>query len=60
MLSGGVNLDNISEYLSAKASCILVGSAVIKHELVMAEDWPSITELSRMFIQKIDELSSKS
>ena len=55
MLSGGVNLDNISEYLSAKASCILVGSAVIKHELVMAEDWPSITELSRRFIQKIDK-----
>jgi 2-dehydro-3-deoxyphosphogluconate aldolase/(4S)-4-hydroxy-2-oxoglutarate aldolase len=60
MLSGGVNLDNLSEYLSVKASCILVGSAVIKHELVMAEDWPSITELSRRFIQKIDELSSKS
>lgn len=54
MLSGGVNPDNLSEYLSAKASCILVGSAIIKHELVMAEDWPSITELSRRFIQKID------
>jgi 2-dehydro-3-deoxyphosphogluconate aldolase/(4S)-4-hydroxy-2-oxoglutarate aldolase len=60
MLSGGVNLDNISEYLSAKASCILVGSAVIKHELVMAEDWPSITELSRRFIQKIDNEVSAS
>lgn len=55
MLSGGVNLDNLSEYLSAKASCILIGSAIIKHELVMAEDWPSITELSRRFIQKIDK-----
>ena len=60
MLSGGVNLDNISEYLSAKASCILVGSAVIKQELVMAEDWPSITELSRRFIQKLDVLLSLS
>jgi len=55
MLSGGVNLDNLSEYLSVKASCILIGSAIIKHELVMAEDWPSITELSRRFIQKIDK-----
>lgn len=55
MLSGGVNLDNLSEYLSVKASCILIGSAIIKNELVMAEDWPSITELSRRFIQKIDK-----
>lgn len=60
MLSGGVTLDNISRYLAAKASCILVGSAIIKRELVMAEDWASITELSKRFIQKIQERSMKS
>jgi 2-keto-3-deoxy-6-phosphogluconate aldolase len=60
MLSGGVTLDNISQYIAADASCILVGSSIIKRELVMAEDWSSITELARSFIQKINELSSKS
>ncbi len=59
MLSGGVNLDNISTYLAAKASCILVGSALIKREFVMAEDWSSIAELARSFVQKINEFSSK-
>ncbi len=59
MLAGGVTLDNISKYLAARAACILVGSAVIKRELVMAEDWPSITELSRRFVQKIEEEFSK-
>ena len=60
MLSGGVTLNNISQYIAAAASCILVGSAIIKRELVMAEDWSSITELAGSFIQKINELSSKS
>jgi 2-dehydro-3-deoxyphosphogluconate aldolase/(4S)-4-hydroxy-2-oxoglutarate aldolase len=60
MLSGGVTLDNISQYIAADASCILVGSSIIKRELVMAEDWSSITELAGSFIQKINELSSKS
>jgi len=53
MLSGGVTLENISEYLSAKASCILIGSSILKKEFITAEDWNSITELSRKFIQKI-------
>ena len=60
MLSGGVTLNNISQYIAADASCILVGSAIIKRELIMAEDWSSITDLAGSFIQKINELSSKS
>src|SRR4030043_412299 len=60
MLSGGVTMDNISQYIAADASCILVGSSIITRELVMAEDWSSITELAGSFIQKINELSSKS
>jgi len=55
MLSGGLSLDNISEYCSAKHSCILVGSAIMKKELVAAEDWNSITEISKRFVQKISE-----
>lgn len=36
MLASGVNLDNIREYLSARVSCILVGSSVIKREYAKA------------------------
>jgi len=57
MLSGGLSLDNISEYLSAKPSCILVGSSIMKTKFVMAEDWNSITEISKRFVQKITEFS---
>lgn len=53
MLSGGVSLDNISEYLSAGSSCILIGSSILKKEYIEAEDWHSITELSKRFAQKI-------
>jgi 2-dehydro-3-deoxyphosphogluconate aldolase / (4S)-4-hydroxy-2-oxoglutarate aldolase len=53
MLCGGVVLDNISEYLSAKASGILVGSAIMKQDLIAAGNWPAITGLAAKFVGKI-------
>jgi 2-dehydro-3-deoxyphosphogluconate aldolase/(4S)-4-hydroxy-2-oxoglutarate aldolase len=58
MLCGGATLDNISEYLAADAAGILVGSAIIKRDLVIAEDWTSLTELASRFVQKIDGILS--
>jgi 2-dehydro-3-deoxyphosphogluconate aldolase/(4S)-4-hydroxy-2-oxoglutarate aldolase len=58
MLSGGVNLNNISEYLSAKASCILIGSSILKKEFVAEENWAAISNLARKFVGKIDISSS--
>lgn len=55
MLSGGVSLDNIREYLKARPSCILVGSSILKKELVMAGKWNAVAELSKHFIQKISD-----
>jgi 2-dehydro-3-deoxyphosphogluconate aldolase/(4S)-4-hydroxy-2-oxoglutarate aldolase len=57
MLSGGVTLDNISEYLSVEACCILIGSSILKKEFLTAEDWNSITEISRTFVQNIGRRS---
>jgi 2-dehydro-3-deoxyphosphogluconate aldolase/(4S)-4-hydroxy-2-oxoglutarate aldolase len=56
MLCGGVNLGNIGEYLSAGAAGILVGSAIIRKDLVDAEDWNSITGLAGMFVLKTEEV----
>jgi 2-keto-3-deoxy-6-phosphogluconate aldolase len=57
MLSGGVNLNNISEYLSAKASCILIGSSILKKEFIDAENWDAISDLARQFAEKIEHSS---
>lgn len=58
MLAGGVNLDNIADYLKAGASCILIGSSIIRQEFVKAGDWQAIADLARKFVQKTaDELS---
>jgi 2-dehydro-3-deoxyphosphogluconate aldolase/(4S)-4-hydroxy-2-oxoglutarate aldolase len=55
MLSGGVNINNFAEYLSVNASCILIGSSILKKELVLAGDWNSVTELAKNFIHKIGD-----
>jgi 2-dehydro-3-deoxyphosphogluconate aldolase/(4S)-4-hydroxy-2-oxoglutarate aldolase len=59
MLSGGVNLDNVPEYLAVRASCILVGSSIVKKDLVKAGDWRAIAELAGHFVRKIDGELSK-
>src|SRR4030067_1289664 len=57
MLSGGMNLNNISEYLSAKASCILIGSSILKREFVDEEKWNAISDLAKKFAEKIEHSS---
>jgi 2-dehydro-3-deoxyphosphogluconate aldolase/(4S)-4-hydroxy-2-oxoglutarate aldolase len=57
MLCGGVRLDNISEYLAVRATALLVGSAIIKRDLVEAASWPSITEIARQFVGKVQMFS---
>jgi 2-dehydro-3-deoxyphosphogluconate aldolase/(4S)-4-hydroxy-2-oxoglutarate aldolase len=58
MLCGGVTLENVSQYLGARASAILIGSAIIRSELVKAGDWDSISEVSKKFVHKVGEVSS--
>jgi 2-dehydro-3-deoxyphosphogluconate aldolase/(4S)-4-hydroxy-2-oxoglutarate aldolase len=59
MLCGGVKLDNISGYLSARAAGILVGSAILRRDLVESADWSSITEIAAKFVGKVEEFSGK-
>jgi 2-dehydro-3-deoxyphosphogluconate aldolase/(4S)-4-hydroxy-2-oxoglutarate aldolase len=58
MLCGGVNMENVGGYLSARAAGILIGSAIIRKDLVNVEDWDSITGLARMFVVKTEEVLS--
>ena len=59
MLCGGVNFENFEKYLEAKASGILVGSSVLRRELVSAEDWISIAALAREFVLRRDKWREK-
>jgi 2-dehydro-3-deoxyphosphogluconate aldolase/(4S)-4-hydroxy-2-oxoglutarate aldolase len=55
MLCGGLKLDNISGYLSARATGILAGSAIIRRDLIEASAWTSITAIAREFVTKTEE-----
>jgi len=59
MLCGGVKLDNISGYLAAGAAGILVGSAIMRRDLVEAADWRSIAEIAGKFAGKAEGFSGK-
>lgn len=59
MLCGGATMKNISDYVAARATGILVGSAIIKPELVKRQDWSGITELSRAFTEKVEDCLSR-
>jgi 2-dehydro-3-deoxyphosphogluconate aldolase/(4S)-4-hydroxy-2-oxoglutarate aldolase len=54
LLCGGANLDNIAQYIAAQPAGVLVGSAIIKRNLVSAGDWAAITDLARRFVQKTE------
>jgi 2-dehydro-3-deoxyphosphogluconate aldolase/(4S)-4-hydroxy-2-oxoglutarate aldolase len=57
MLCGGVTLDNILKYLSANAAGLLIGTAIIRRDLVAAGDWNSIAALSRTFVRKVEDFA---
>jgi 2-dehydro-3-deoxyphosphogluconate aldolase/(4S)-4-hydroxy-2-oxoglutarate aldolase len=53
MPSGGVTLENFPEYLDASVSGIIIGSAIIRRELVEAGDWGAISRLARDFTSQL-------
>lgn len=59
MPSGGVTLENVSEYLDAGVAGMIVGSAIVKREMVKARHWQAITGLSGDFVRKIGEFRNR-
>jgi 2-dehydro-3-deoxyphosphogluconate aldolase/(4S)-4-hydroxy-2-oxoglutarate aldolase len=55
MLCGGANLENVSKYLAASAAGILIGTAIIKRDLVAARDWNAIAGLAKSFVNIVEE-----
>lgn len=55
MLCGGANLDNVSKYLAAGAAGILIGTAIIRRDLVAAKDWNAVVGLAKSFVEKVED-----
>jgi len=55
MLCGGVTFENFGKYLEARASGILIGSSVLRRDLLAAEDWASIAGLARELVVRRDQ-----
>jgi 2-dehydro-3-deoxyphosphogluconate aldolase/(4S)-4-hydroxy-2-oxoglutarate aldolase len=53
MPSGGVTIENFQEYLDASVSGIIVGSGIIRPELVKAGDWQGMKDLAEKFVQLV-------
>lgn len=49
MPSGGVTLETFPAYLAAGVSGFIIGSAIIRQDLVRAADWSAIASLARQF-----------
>jgi 2-dehydro-3-deoxyphosphogluconate aldolase/(4S)-4-hydroxy-2-oxoglutarate aldolase len=60
MLCGGITVDNVSLYLAESPACILIGSAIVKKDHVMSEDWKAITEESIKFVGALERLLAES
>jgi len=57
MLCGGANLENVSKYLAAGAAGILIGTAIIRRELVAAKDWDAIAGMAGSFVGKVEDFA---
>lgn len=53
IVSGGITLDNIAEYLSLPIRAFGLGSSLTPRSLVERGDWNSITQIARYFVEYI-------
>lgn len=52
--TGGVNLDTIQAWFDHGARCLGVGSALVKRELIAAQDWAGLTNLAGQFVAAVN------
>lgn len=53
---GGVNIDNLEEFMKAGACGIGIANGIIDKKMVEAGDYAGITELARRFTEKMEAL----
>ncbi|WP_089878664.1 bifunctional 4-hydroxy-2-oxoglutarate aldolase/2-dehydro-3-deoxy-phosphogluconate aldolase [Halogeometricum limi] len=55
MPTGGIDIDNVADYVEAGAAVVGAGSAIMDGDAIEAGDFESITETAREFTQVIDD-----
>jgi 2-dehydro-3-deoxyphosphogluconate aldolase/(4S)-4-hydroxy-2-oxoglutarate aldolase len=53
MTTGGITLDTAKDYLKAGATAIGAGSALLRNNLIAAEDWAGLANETRIWIEKL-------
>jgi len=51
--TGGVDLTTVDAWFTAGAVCLGVGSALVKKDLIAAQDWAALTGLAKQFCAKV-------
>jgi len=57
--TGGVNLDTMEAYLAAGSAALGTGSALLKKEIIAAENWGELERLAKRFADRMAELKAK-
>ncbi len=50
---GGVELNNVAEFIRAGASCVGVGSSLVNNKLIASGDWAGLTARAKGFIEGV-------
>ena len=52
--TGGVNLETAAKWIRAGASCLGVGSAMVKSDLIKSKDWAGMADLAKQFRRAVE------
>jgi 2-dehydro-3-deoxyphosphogluconate aldolase/(4S)-4-hydroxy-2-oxoglutarate aldolase len=55
MPTGGINIDNIGDYIKAGAVAAGVGGSLLKKDLIANNEWDKLTDLAHQYVTKIAE-----
>ncbi len=55
MPTGGITLDNCTDFLKAGAKGLGMGGQLFPKELILNQDWPKVKAVFRQFVEKLSE-----
>jgi 2-dehydro-3-deoxyphosphogluconate aldolase/(4S)-4-hydroxy-2-oxoglutarate aldolase len=53
MPTGGIDLNNLGDYLAAGAACVGVGSHLLEPQTIAQRQWDRLAELARQYVQAV-------
>jgi 2-dehydro-3-deoxyphosphogluconate aldolase/(4S)-4-hydroxy-2-oxoglutarate aldolase len=52
---GGVELNNVADFIRAGSACVGVGSSLVNNKLIASGDWAGLTERAKGFIEGVQK-----